>query len=262
MNDEQWENLRAPIGAFDRLIVLDEVASTQDVARQEARGRPGVVVVGRRQVGGRGRQGRAWQDAQGLSLSMSMVARSGLPPAGLSLASGLAVIDACVELGAQGLGLKWPNDVVERTDGGRGRKLAGVLIEASDGLAIVGVGLNVKQQDTDWPADLAATAVSLRQLGLRTDRPAAARAVLEHLSGWLEAPAEAVREQWVRAGTLRGQHCAFTVEGREVAGVVVDLDAQWRLVLERDWGARVRIDAAHAHLEYVRQTGSSATTNG
>lgn len=256
MMAEEWATLRAPIGCFDRVVVLDETPSTQGDARLLSEGRCGLVVVGKRQVAGRGRQGRGWDDGGGASLSMSMVVRASLPAAGLSLAVGLGVVEACEALGAPQLGLKWPNDVVEREGGTRGRKLAGVLIEVDRSLTIVGVGLNVSTQDDQWSAGLDRSAVSLAQLGLEVDRPMVAAAVLEGVSRWLDAPPAAIGERWLEVGTLRGERCVFRVEGRPVAGVVVDLDKQWRLVLETDQGSRVRIDAAHAHLEESRPVGS------
>lgn len=253
---EDWSSLRAPIGGFDRIIVLNETPSTQGDARLLSEGRAGLAVVAKRQVAGRGRQGRVWDDGGGASLSMSMVVRPSLPAAGLSLAVGLGVVEACESLGVPGLGLKWPNDVVERIDGRRGRKLAGVLIEADRSLAIVGVGLNVTAQDRRWTADLANIAVSVSELGVEVDRPMAAMAVLAAVSRCLETSPGDIRDRWHEIGTLRGTHCRFEVDGRPVAGVVVDLDEQWRLVLETDDGTRVRIDAAHAHLEESHPVGS------
>ncbi|MFI4916895.1 MAG: biotin--[acetyl-CoA-carboxylase] ligase [Phycisphaerales bacterium JB060] len=256
MRQEAWNSLAAPIGSFDRVVVLDQTPSTQGDARVLADGSPGLVVVAKRQVSGRGRQGRTWDDGGGASLSMSLVVRSGLPAAGLSLAVGLGVIEGCEALGAAGLGLKWPNDVVERTEGEPGRKLAGVLIESFGGLAVVGVGVNVYERPREWEGGLEKTAVSLEQFGVRADRPSAARAVLEGISRWLDAQPRAIGDRWLELGTLRGERCVFRVDGRQVAGRVVGLDRQWRLELETDGGGRVRIDAAHAHLEEPRPVGS------
>lgn len=246
---EDWSRLSAPIGRFDRVVVIDQTPSTQDDARLLCEGKPGLALIGKRQLGGRGRQGRTWDDCGGASLSMSMVVRNGLPAAGLSLAIGLAIVEACESLGLPGLGLKWPNDVVERSASGPGRKLAGVLIEASHTWAVVGVGVNVSQGPADWSAELRGSAVSLAELGLHVDRPTLAATLLEHISGWLEAPPTRIRERWLDVGTLRGTRCVLRVEGQHVIGTVRDLDSQWRLVIDTDSGAGVRVDAAHAHFE-------------
>jgi BirA family biotin operon repressor/biotin-[acetyl-CoA-carboxylase] ligase len=61
------------------------------------------------------------------------------PPATLSLAAGLALIEAVdVAVPAQPLMLKWPNDVMLR-----GKKLAGILLERHDERVAVGFGVNL-----------------------------------------------------------------------------------------------------------------------
>jgi len=130
----------------------------------------GHTVVAECQTAGRGRRGRQWQSPFGshIYLSQYRTMEDGLAAAaGLSLAIGLAVKNACEHFVAEEIELKWPNDVLCQ-----GRKLAGVLIEAegqSDGTChlIIGIGINV-----DMPADIADKIdqpwVDLNQL---TERP-------------------------------------------------------------------------------------------
>lgn len=107
----------------------------------------GVWLVARRQVAGRGRQGRVWHDGFGNFMGSCAVrlADSGdLPPASLSFVAALAVRDAAAQaLGgtpgmADDLALKWPNDVL--LDGG---KLSGILLEMVRGHVVVGIGVNL-----------------------------------------------------------------------------------------------------------------------
>jgi BirA family biotin operon repressor/biotin-[acetyl-CoA-carboxylase] ligase len=113
------------------------------------------LLVAEHQTLGRGRQGRGWLSAPGVSLTFSL----GLPLAprdwqGLSLAVGVALADAIEppEPGAPRLLLKWPNDLWLRDSATPpGRKLGGILIEtvAVGGrrMVVVGVGLNVAPLD-------------------------------------------------------------------------------------------------------------------
>ena len=148
---------------------LGVVGSTMTEAAAWAReGAPhGALVVAEHQRAGRGRWGRAWDDAPGQSLMLSLVLRPALTPerVGLvGLAAGLALAEALDAFGV-GAGLKWPNDV--RVGG---RKLAGVLAEASwagrRAVVVLGIGANVEQ--TAFPPALAGRATSLR---LVTGRP-------------------------------------------------------------------------------------------
>ena len=110
------------------------------------------LLVAEAQTQGRGRLGRAWVSAPGASLTFSLA----LPLAprdwsGLSLAVGVAVAEALDGTGRR-IALKWPNDLWLRDDAspGRGRKLAGILVEtvtvAGRRIAVVGIGINVLAQ--------------------------------------------------------------------------------------------------------------------
>jgi BirA family biotin operon repressor/biotin-[acetyl-CoA-carboxylase] ligase len=104
----------------------------------------GEWLVARRQIAGRGRQGRAWFDGAGNFMGSCAVhlSQGGPPPASLSFVAALAVRDACAETlgGGALLALKWPNDVL--LDGG---KLSGILLEMVRGQVVVGVGVNLAQ---------------------------------------------------------------------------------------------------------------------
>lgn len=154
---------------YGRSIAYRELTgSTNDDARAAlASGVPaGHVVVADEQTAGRGSRGRAWDSPAKTDLYVSIVDRlpvplSELPP--LTLAVGLGVAEAVDELlgsaetpAAQ---VKWPNDVHVR-----GKKCAGILIEASTGspagdAVVIGIGLNVNR--TAFPSELTESATSL-----------------------------------------------------------------------------------------------------
>jgi len=115
------------------VIHLATVTSTQDVARAMTPRRVGTVIIADVQEKGRGRRGHVWLSPRG-GLYMSIVMRS--DPL-LSLRAGIAVARALQKLGIDAR-LKWPNDVLVHE-----KKIAGILIEASEGMAIVGIGVNI-----------------------------------------------------------------------------------------------------------------------
>ena len=115
------------------VIHLATVTSTQDVARAMTPRRVGTVIIADVQEKGRGRRGHVWLSPRG-GLYVSIVMRS--DPL-LSLRAGIAVARALQKLGIDAR-LKWPNDVLVHE-----KKIAGILIEASEGMAIVGIGVNI-----------------------------------------------------------------------------------------------------------------------
>jgi BirA family biotin operon repressor/biotin-[acetyl-CoA-carboxylase] ligase len=112
------------------------------------------LLVAETQTAGRGRLGRQWVSSPGDSLTFSLGLM--LSPAdwsGLSLAVGVALVEALESALGVSLGLKWPNDVW--CDHGHGpHKVGGILIETANPpdaqgpgtgrYAVIGVGLNIQ----------------------------------------------------------------------------------------------------------------------
>ena len=123
------------------LVARDEVDSTNDcVLALAGDGAPDwTVVQAGRQRTGRGSHGRAWQSPAG-NLYVSVLLRSrrtGKPQ--LSLVAALAVADTVRDLvPAVPVTLKWPNDVLLA-----GCKVSGILLETSDEVVVIGVGINL-----------------------------------------------------------------------------------------------------------------------
>lgn len=150
------ETIRAGLGAAGEELhieILDHAASSNALlAQRAAKGAAsGTVLAVEWQSAGRGRLGRAWHAGLGDALTFSLLWRfeCGLAAlSGLSLAVGVAVMRALNELGVQGAGLKWPNDVLLN-----GGKLAGILLEAQGDMlgpsaVVIGIGLNLAVPET------------------------------------------------------------------------------------------------------------------
>jgi len=132
--------------------------STQDYLLPLARQQPQhpIVCVTDHQTQGRGRGTKTWHSAPHETLCFSVCMKLSKPLhalGGITLAFGVAICEALQHLGAQNVGLKWPNDIYVAD-----KKLAGILTETyapSENITyvIVGVGLNITASDPSW-ADL------------------------------------------------------------------------------------------------------------
>jgi BirA family biotin operon repressor/biotin-[acetyl-CoA-carboxylase] ligase len=162
------------------------VGSTSDLALGAAeRGAPeGSVFLAEEQTRARGRGSNRWHSTQAAGLYCSVILRPKLSPADvliLSLTSGLAVQAAITQLNPRATpDLKWPNDLLMD-----GKKVCGILTEMSAEATsvrhiVVGIGINVNH--TEFPADLAERAISLRlATGERWSRLELTAALLQSL---------------------------------------------------------------------------------
>ena len=142
------------------------IESTNTYAKElAAHGAPhGTVVVAEQQTGGRGRLGRSFFSPAGTGLYLSMILRPQHSPQELmhlTCAAAVAACDAVESATDLRPGIKWTNDLVHQ-----GRKLGGILTELGFSgeeldYAIVGIGINCNQSQTDFPADLQTMATSL-----------------------------------------------------------------------------------------------------
>ena len=163
------ERLGILAGRFN-VDALDECdSSSSELMRRAAHGVPdGTVIVADKQTAGRGRRGRNWLSSPESSLTFSVLWRfsgNAASLSGLSLAVGVGLARAMESLGAAGVCLKWPNDVLLRSGDGFA-KLAGVLIEVvSDRRGtqvIVGIGLNLVPPTDDLPQPAAGLSQACR----------------------------------------------------------------------------------------------------
>jgi BirA family biotin operon repressor/biotin-[acetyl-CoA-carboxylase] ligase len=232
---EAWPARIEAVCAASRLFqnarVLNETASTQDVARGMG---VGAVVTAWRQTGGRGRLGRAWADTREDGVAISVVVRR--PSSALaSIAAGVAAAVA-IERTASAAGhaslrimLKWPNDLMLG-----GKKLGGILVEGDEAVLVIGIGINCSQRE--FSAELASRATSLRLHGTDVDRIDLACELLRALDAWLVADDAEVVAEFERRDALAGGRHEFATPDGKVAGVVLGVDPLHGIRVEADGG--------------------------
>jgi BirA family biotin operon repressor/biotin-[acetyl-CoA-carboxylase] ligase len=170
-----------------RVLHESSVESTNDLAREAARrGWPDrSVFVADYQTKGRGRHGRVWLCPPRAGLLMSiLLRRRDAPPYAYTMLAAVALSEAIERLLALEPAIKWPNDVVLD-----GRKVAGVLAEASDDgreqTVVIGVGTNVNLEMEEL-ADLPnATSLAI-EAGHEVHRGELLTLILERLDSWLK----------------------------------------------------------------------------
>lgn len=255
------ETARPPVHIFER------IGSTNSFARLLAdRGAPaGTIVLADEQTAGRGRSGRSWHAPPGRALLLSIVLRTGSPigsgsaPGTIPLRVGLAAARAIDRVIGHALGrtaerhprmvtrIKWPNDLQLEVDG-RGAKIAGVLCEgaftaASGGYVVAGIGVNVAQAASEFPASIAQPATSIAlATGAAIDRGELATEIITEIArigDRLTAPLDAVElDEIAERDPLRGH--PVTVDG-EPAGIADGLTSDGALIIRGDDGRTIHL---------------------
>ena len=122
----------------------------------------------------------------------------------------MAAAEAC----GQGVRLKWPNDLLLG-----GRKVGGILVEATPAKAICGIGINLT-----WAPDGAARLNQPRDELMERLRPAVER--------WCSAPAGEVLARWRELSDTIGRRVRVELPDRAFEGFAQDIDARGELIVD------------------------------
>ncbi|GMR20372.1 MAG: bifunctional biotin--[acetyl-CoA-carboxylase] ligase/biotin operon repressor BirA [Gammaproteobacteria bacterium] len=222
------------------LHILDEVDSTSRYLLSLAADNDvhGHVCLAECQTRGRGRRGRQWMTSpySNVILSLGWTFPGGPGSlAGLSLVVGVALVQALADQGIEGIELKWPNDLLWQ-----GRKLGGVLVDLQGevngpSLTILGIGINVRQQDgalegVDQPwVDISRLTDNI------PDRNVFIAAILNRLTPALEkfkhAGFEPFREDWTAHHAYHDQDVTLIQGNKALHGRVRGVDEHGALLL-------------------------------
>lgn len=231
---------------FD-ISVRRTVESTNTWARERAieGAAEGTVLIAEGQTAGRGRRGRAFFSPEGSGVYLSVLLRPAIEPTQahlLTCSAAVAVARAIERTCRRPAQIKWVNDVY--CDG---RKVAGILTEGSYALedarfdyAVVGIGINVRDPEAGWPDDVAGRAGAL----LPAQDPAAVRcrlaaAVLDEFwKLYKKLPEDGFAHEYRDRCFLIGKTVTATAGNRTLRGRAIDLDDEYRLIVEKADGSR------------------------
>ncbi len=227
-----------------RVLSYRAVKSTNDLATELADGGApeGTLVTAEEQTSGRGRLGRKWHSPGGTGIYASLILRPEIKPEnapGISIMTAVALAQAIKKFTKGKVQIKWPNDVLIN-----GRKTAGILTELSAennkiNHVIVGVGINVNHQATDFPDDLRNTATSLRRINRKkVNRAALLKSFLVEFEKmyalYPKHHLKKIHSRVRKLSSLIGNEIKILSGRQFLEGRAVDIDYDGRLILERN----------------------------
>lgn len=137
-------------GSVFNVRIVEEAVSTNTLVKEEAENgaKEGLVIIAKKQTGGRGRMGRSFHSPENSGLYMSLLLRPDFCPDEtlfITCAAAVAVCRALEKFTDKKMGIKWVNDIYSG-----GKKICGILTEAAftpDGkklsYAVLGIGINL-----------------------------------------------------------------------------------------------------------------------
>ncbi|HSJ34633.1 MAG TPA: biotin--[acetyl-CoA-carboxylase] ligase [Acidimicrobiia bacterium] len=216
---------------------VEEVSSTQDVARAQFTSGTPAVVIARRQTGGRGRTGARWETAP-VAVAVSVAFTARWDPSRAPLVTLLAGVAAARVMGPE-VRLKWPNDVLLEDS-----KVAGILVELSNGVYVAGLGVNLwwPQPPPGWGSLYESSPEDSAGVALGTDWAA------ELLNLVAVGPDRWPRDEYRQRCATLGREIEWDPEGR---GRAVGIAPDGALVVEAGDGTTTLASGAVRHVRVL-----------
>jgi BirA family biotin operon repressor/biotin-[acetyl-CoA-carboxylase] ligase len=206
-----------------RVLRFPSVDSTQRVAAREPLG---TVVLADRQTAGQGRHGHAWHSEPDTGIYCSIVLE---PTPLLTLALGIATVEAIAQSAGITCDIRWPNDLMLGN-----RKVAGILVQLIEGRAISGIGINVNH--TSFPAGLDATSLRLHA-GRAIDREVIFEALLPAIDSVAKEDPETILRLFAHASSyVAGRRVTVDQPDGILTGTTAGLTPEGHLIVRKDDG--------------------------
>ncbi len=236
--------LQIPTGQIigHELVRFSEIDSTNNYAKKIASEgcQHGTIVVADKQTRGRGRVGRDWKSYNGEGLWFSVVLRPDLEPEYIqivTLAAAVAVVEGIFENQGIVCGIKWPNDIILNN-----YKLGGILTELSAepehiNYVVVGIGINVNQDENGFDDDIKNKATSLK---LHTGKCSSRVRLLESIlskfeqiySEVIQGKTQEIINTWGKYSVTLGKEVKIILKGTEYIGLAQSITEDGKLIVK------------------------------
>ncbi|MCR5595330.1 MAG: biotin--[acetyl-CoA-carboxylase] ligase [Lachnospiraceae bacterium] len=214
----------------------------------------GALAVSDMQTSGRGRRGRGWISPAGMNIYMSLLLEPKLSPSDapmitliMALAVSRGIMDLVENVEAK---IKWPNDIVIN-----GKKVCGILTEMmleADYIrnVIVGVGINVNQDDRSlFAPEISESATSIRlENGHAVDRSELIARIMYHFEKNYDTFLEAgdlspFKKEYEKSLVSMDKEVRVLDPKGEYTGISRGIDDKGELIVETAEGERMNVYA-------------------
>lgn len=229
------------------IIYFDTIDSTNNYAKKIASdiNSDGIVIVSEEQTLGRGRMNRLWTSPKYKGIWMSIVLKPDFPTykaPQITQVMAVAILKAFEKYGIDAK-IKWPNDIVINK-----KKVCGILTEMSGEIEklnyiIIGIGINVNLDISDFNEELIDKASSLKIESKKTfDRAKLIAEVMKQIEKYyfkfLVDDLDEITEVLNSYSLLLNQEATIKLNGKEYIGKVLNINRDGSLEVEIDGNVR------------------------
>ncbi len=217
----------------------------------------GSVVIADEQTKGKGRLGRQWLSTANKNILMSVIFKPSIEISHLfciTMISSIALVRAVKKITGIKAGIKWPNDIYIGS-----KKTAGILTEMDAGegkikYIVVGIGLNVNFNPSDFTEiDEIATSI-MRESGKEISRILFLRSIFREIEKWYDMLKEGkyarIHNEWNKHSIITGRHVKIISAGYSVEGIAETVGPDGTLILIEKNGNRRNILSGDVSLRF------------
>jgi len=211
----------------------------------------GAVILADSQNKGRGRLGRIWLSPPGVNIYMSVILRPKIRAQDSSLITLMSAVACATALrNATGMRVttKWPNDLMIND-----KKVGGILIEIKSQKktitsAIVGIGINVNSDVSEFPGDFKQRATSLKnEAGVSFPREHIVANILNEMDRWYKILVifnkETILQAWKNLTSTIGREVMIVTPHETITGLAESINSQGMLLVRLRSGELKRINS-------------------
>lgn len=243
----------------EKIIYEESLTSTQTIAHQQVQegAADGTVVICEEQTAGRGRLMRKWETQKGKGIWMSVILRPNVPPYAapqFTLVAAVATTRAIQDVTGVRPDIKWPNDLLIN-----GLKVTGILTEMQAdpdciNAIIIGIGINVNHEVSDFDENLVNIATSLKMAsGKSIDRAKLVAKLLFYLEKYskqyVEEGFQNIKTLWEEYSCTIGNRIKATTIRETFIGKAIGITNDGVLKIQLDDGTIQKVYSADIELQ-------------
>ena len=241
-----------------KIIKVDAIDSTNTFLKEALRDKTlqtPTCVWAKEQTNGRGQRGASWCSQSGKNLTFSVFYPVPIAiqnsPFVINMLTTVSLYQVLTKYKLTNLKIKWPNDILSA-----GKKIGGVLIENSYQNAvmsdtIIGIGLNVNQQEFD---NLPKASSMKNDLGITLSLEELLSKILAALTSYFDtysaADFQTVKNQFEGLLFRNKKPSTFTAEGLDFIGIIQGITDCGKLYVLQEGNVLNEYDLKQIQLRY------------